>query len=145
MFTDLRKHLRAPFHPVSIYVRAHARYSAASCDARGRVGLPAQTECKRSRPVARVVRRRALSHFTPMNFHFSGCVIEHLPRPAQRSMLCARLEPGSGSGIGNKAIIISAKQQSHTEEYDVVHGSSNHTRKNTKEYDVLHVERIISN
>ena len=33
--------------------------------------------------------------------------------------------------IGNKAIIISAKQQSHTEEYGVVHGSSNHTRKNT--------------
>ena len=52
-------------------------------------------------------------------------------------MLCARLEPGSGSGIGNKAIIISAKQQSHTEEYGVVHGSSNHTRKNTKEYGVL--------
>ena len=49
-------------------------------------------------------------------------------------MLCARLEPVSG--IGNKAIIISAKQQSHTEEYGVVHGSSNHTRKNTKEYDV---------
>ena len=69
--------------------------------------------------------------------------IEHLPR-AERSMLCARLEPGSGSGIGNKAIIISAKQQSHTEEYSVVHGSSNHTRKNTKEYGVLHVERIIS-
>ena len=45
----------------------------------------------------------------------------------------ARLEPGSGSRIGNKAIIISAKQQSHTEEYGVVHGSSNHTRKNTKE------------
>ena len=44
---------------------------------------------------------------------------------------------GSGSGIGNKAIIISAKQQSHTEEYGVVHGSSNHTRKNTKEYGVL--------
>ena len=43
-------------------------------------------------------------------------------------MLCARLEPGSGSGIGNKAIIISAKQQSHTEEYGVVHGR---TRKNT--------------
>ena len=59
-------------------------------------------------------------------------------------MLCARLESGSGSGIGNKAIIISAKQQSHTEEYGVVHGSSNHTRKNTKEYGVLHVERIIS-
>ena len=57
-------------------------------------------------------------------------------------MLCARLEPGSGSGIGNRAIIISAKQQSHTEEYGVVHGSSNHTRKNTKEYGVLHVERI---
>ena len=38
------------------------------------------------------------------------------------------------------AIIISAKQQSHTEEYGVVHGSSNHTRKNTKEYGVLHVE-----
>ena len=57
-------------------------------------------------------------------------------------MLCARLEPGSGSGIGNKAIIISAKQQSHTEEYGVVYGSSNHTRKNTKEYGVLHVERI---
>ena len=58
-------------------------------------------------------------------------------------MFCARLEPGSGSGIGNKAIIISAKQQSHTEEYGVVHGSSNHTRKNTKEYGVLYVERII--
>ena len=58
-------------------------------------------------------------------------------------MLCARLEPGSGSGIGNKAIIISAEQQSHTEEYGVVHGSSNHIRKNTKEYGVLHVERII--
>ena len=56
-------------------------------------------------------------------------------------MLCARL--GSGSGIGNKAIIISAKQQSHTEEYGVVHGSSNHTRKNTKEYGV-HVERIVA-
>ena len=52
-------------------------------------------------------------------------------------MLCSRLEPGSGSGIGNKAIIISAEQQSHTEEYGVVHGSSNHTRKNTKEYGVL--------
>ena len=36
------------------------------------------------------------------------------------------VESGSGSGIGNKAIIISAKQQSHTEEYGVVHGSSNH-------------------
>ena len=58
-------------------------------------------------------------------------------------MLCARLEPGSGSGIGNEAIIISVKQQSHTEEYGVVHGSSNHTRKNTKEYGVLHVEKII--
>ena len=45
--------------------------------------------------------------------------------------LCERLEPGSGSGIGNKAIIISAKQQSHTEEYCVVYGSSNHTRKNS--------------
>ena len=55
-------------------------------------------------------------------------------------MLFARLEPGSGSGIGNKVIIISAK---HTEEYGVVHGSSNHTRKNTKEYGVFHVERII--
>ena len=55
-------------------------------------------------------------------------------------MLCARLEPGSGSGIGNKAIIISAKQQSHTEEYGVVHGRSNHTT----EYGVLHEERIIS-
>ena len=54
------------------------------------------------------------------------------PRRAERSMLCARLEPGSGSGIRNKAIIISAKQQSHMEEYGVVHGSSNHTRKNTK-------------
>ena len=63
--------------------------------------------------------------------------------PAERLMLCARFEPVSGSGIGNKAIIISAKQQSHTEEYGVVHGSSNHTRKNTKEYGVLHVERII--
>ena len=59
-------------------------------------------------------------------------------------MLCARLEPGSGSGIGNKAIIISTKQQSHTEEeYSVVHKSSNHTRKNTKEYGELHEERII--
>ena len=58
-------------------------------------------------------------------------------------MLCTGLEPGSGSGIGNKAIIISAKQQSHTEEYGVVHGSSNHTRKNTKEYGVLHVEQIM--
>ena len=37
--------------------------------------------------------------------------------------------------------LISAEQQSHTEEYGVVHGSSNHTRKNTKEYGVLHVER----
>ena len=72
----------------------------------------------------------------------SKSFIEHLPH-AERSMLCARLEPGSGSGIGNKAIIISAKQQSHTEEYGVVHGSSNHTRKNMKEYGVLHVERII--
>ena len=63
-------------------------------------------------------------------------LIEHLPR-AEHSMLCARLEPGSGSGIGNKAIIISAK---HTEEYVVVHGSSNHTRKNTKEYGVLHMD-----
>ena len=51
-------------------------------------------------------------------------------------MLGARLEPGSGSGIGNKAIIISAKQQSHTEEYGVIHGSSNHTRK---EYGVLRI------
>ena len=59
-------------------------------------------------------------------------------------MLCARLEPGSGSGIGNKAIIISAKQQSHTEEYGVVHGSSNHTRKNTKEYGVLRVEQEVA-
>ena len=58
-------------------------------------------------------------------------------------MLCARLEPGSGSRIGNKAIIISAEQQSHTEEYGVVHGRSNHTRKNTTEYGVLHEERII--
>ena len=54
----------------------------------------------------------------------------------------ARLEPGSGSGIGNKAIIISAKQLSHAEEYGVVHRSSNHTRKNMKEYGVLHGERI---
>ena len=38
---------------------------------------------------------------------------------------------------------ISAKQQSHTEEYGVVHGGSNHIRKNTKEYGVLHEERII--
>ena len=53
-------------------------------------------------------------------------------------------EPGSGSGIGNKAIIISAKQQSHTEEYGVVHESNNHTRKNTKEYGVLHEDiRIV--
>ena len=57
--------------------------------------------------------------------------IEHLPR-TERSMLCARLEPGSGSRIGNKATIISAKQQishgrirrstreqqSHTEEHE---------------------------
>ena len=74
--------------------------------------------------------------------NFIYCTPKLLPR-AERSMLCARLEPGSASGIGNKAIIISAKQQSHTEEYGVVHGSSNHTRKNTKEYGVLHVERII--
>ena len=32
--------------------------------------------------------------------------------------------------------MISAKQQSHTEEYGIVHGSSNHIRKNTKEYGV---------
>ena len=51
-----------------------------------------------------------------------------------------RLERGSGSGIGNKAIIISAKQQSHTEEYGIVHGSSNHIRNNMKEYGVLHEE-----
>ena len=57
--------------------------------------------------------------------------------------VCTMLEPGSGSGIGNKAIIISAKQQSHTEEYGVVYESSNHTRKNMKEYSVLHKERII--
>ena len=57
--------------------------------------------------------------------------LEHLPR-AERSMLCARLEPGSGSGIGNKAInnkrgaAIShgrirrstRAQQSHTEEHE---------------------------
>ena len=43
--------------------------------------------------------------------------------------------------MGNKAIIISTKQQSHTEEYGVVHGSSNHTWKNTK---VLHEERTIT-
>ena len=53
------------------------------------------------------------------------------------------LEPGSGSRIENKAIIISAKQQFHTEEYGVVHESSNHAWKNTKEYGVLHGERII--
>ena len=47
-------------------------------------------------------------------------------------MLCARLEPGSGSGIGNKAIIISTEQQSHTEEYGVVHGSSNHTEEHER-------------
>ena len=47
-------------------------------------------------------------------------------------MLCARLEPGSGSGIGNKAIIISAKQQSHTEEYSVVHGSQSHTEEHER-------------
>ena len=46
------------------------------------------------------------------------------------------LDPGSGTRI-------SAKQQSHTEEYGVVHGGSNHIRKNTKEYGVLHEERII--
>ena len=44
-------------------------------------------------------------------------------------MLCARLEPGSGSGIGNKAIVIeeishgrirrsTREQQSHTEEHE---------------------------
>ena len=34
--------------------------------------------------------------------------------------VCEMLEPGSGSGIGNgnKAIIISAKRQSHTEEHE---------------------------
>ena len=48
------------------------------------------------------------------------------------------LESGSGSGIGNKAIIISAKQQSHTEEYGAVHGGS---KSHTKEYGVLHEER----
>ena len=53
---------------------------------------------------------------------------------AERSILCARLEPGSGSGIGNKAIIISAEQQSHTEEYGVVHGSSNLTRRKNTAY-----------
>ena len=42
-------------------------------------------------------------------------------------------------GIGNKAIIISAKQQSLTEENG---GSSNHIRKNTKEYGVLHEEEV---
>ena len=31
------------------------------------------------------------------------------------------LEPGSGSGIGNNAIIIRAKQQSQMEKYGVVH------------------------
>ena len=56
--------------------------------------------------------------------------------------VCVMLEPGSGSGIGNKAIIITAKQQSHMEEYGEVHESSNHTRKNTKEYGVLHEEQI---
>ena len=37
------------------------------------------------------------------------------------------LNPGSGTRI-------SAKQQSHTEEYGVVHGGSNHIRKNTAYY-----------
>ena len=36
---------------------------------------------------------------------------------------------------------ISAKQQSYTDKYGVVHENSNHTRKNTKEYGVLHEER----
>ena len=53
------------------------------------------------------------------------------------------LEPGSGSGIGNKAIIISTKQQSHTEEYGVVHESSNHTRKNTKENGVTRIFMLL--
>ena len=56
----------------------------------------------------------------------------HLTR-AERSMLCARLEPGSGSGIGNKAIIISAKQQSHTEEYGVVtRAQQSHTEEHER-------------
>ena len=42
-----------------------------------------------------------------------------------------------------KAIIISTKQQSHTEEYGAVHGGSNHIWKNTKENGVLHEEQII--
>ena len=51
-------------------------------------------------------------------------------------MLCARLEPGSGSGIGNKAIIISAEQQSHTEEYGVVHGrSTREQQSHTEEHE----------
>ena len=45
------------------------------------------------------------------------------------------LDPGSGTRI-------SAKQQSHTEEYGVVHRRSNHTRKNTTEYGVLN-RRIV--
>ena len=63
-------------------------------------------------------------------------------------MLCARLEPGSGSG-GNKAIIISAKyiaishgrirrstreQQSHTEEHErirrIARGANNNNNNN---------------
>ena len=51
---------------------------------------------------------------------------------------CAMLESGSGPGSGTR---ISAKQQSHTEEYGVVHGGSNHIRKNTKEYGVLRIIR----
>ena len=38
--------------------------------------------------------------------------------------------------------MVSAKQQSHTEEYGVVHGSRNHTWKNTKEYSILHEELV---
>ena len=66
------------------------------------------------------------------------CSIEHLLR-AECSMLCARVESGSGSGVGNKAIVVSAKQQFHMEEYSIIHGSNNHTWKNMKEYDVLQI------
>ena len=50
--------------------------------------------------------------------HSRSCSTDKLKRCSEntypaytvRSMLCARLGPGSGSEIGNKAIIISAKQ-----------------------------------
>ena len=66
--------------------------------------------------------------------------IEHLPRAAQGNHTYVMRAQCWSLDL---AIIISAKRQSHTEEYGIVHRGSNHIRKSTKEYGILHEERII--